>query len=381
MSEPDEIIMVMQQDTCGPMVGRAMELARLLGLLDSVAGGEAAVALVSGDAGVGKTRLVTELVGRARERGFCVLAGRCAELGDSVPYLPLADALRSVTGEAAARVAELVADRPVLGRLLPDHGPGTPTGGDGWELARQQLFGAVLGLLTELAETNPVLLVLEDLHWADRSTRDLVTFLSRVLHRERVAVLGSYRTDDLHRRHPLRPVVAELLRLPHVTPVDLGPLDPASLAAHIATVAELSGRRGVLDATRADQDRGPGRGQRLLRRGAAGRVRGRRGAAGRPGRGPHDPGGAAVGRRPAGAARRRGQRPPGGRRAGHGRVGTVGSGVRGGHPRGGGPPVAGPRRPGRVHVPARAAQGGDLRRPAARRADQAARDAGQPAVR
>jgi DNA-binding CsgD family transcriptional regulator len=224
------------------MVGRARELARLLALLDSVAAGEAAVALVSGDAGVGKTRMVTELTGRARERGFTVLAGRCAELGDSVPYLPLADALRSVTGDASARVAGLVADRPVLGRLLPDHGPGIPASGDGRELAREQLFGAVLGLLTELAETSPVLLVLEDLHWADRSTRDLVTFLSRMLHRERVAVLGTYRTDDLHRRHPLRPVVAELLRLPHVTPVDLGPLEPVSLAAHVATLAELTGR-------------------------------------------------------------------------------------------------------------------------------------------
>ena len=232
----------MQQDTCGPMVGRARELSRLLALLDSVAAGEAAVALVSGDAGVGKTRLVTELAGQAGQRGFTVLAGRCAELGDSVPYLPLADALRSVTGSASARVASLVADRPVLGRLLPDHGPGIPASGDGRELARQQLFGAVLGLLTELAETSPVLLVLEDLHWADRSTRDLVTFLSRVLHRERVAVLGTYRTDDLHRRHPLRPLVGELLRLPHVTPVDLGPLETVSLAAHIATLAELTGR-------------------------------------------------------------------------------------------------------------------------------------------
>src|SRR5487761_1076964 len=232
----------MQQDGCGPMVGRALELARLMALLDSVAAEEAAVALVSGDAGVGKTRLVTELSGQARKRGFTVLAGRCAELGDSVPYLPLADALRSVTGSASARVASLVADRPVLGRLLPDHGPGIPASGDGRELARQQLFGAVLGLLTELAETSPVLLVLEDLHWADRSTRDLVTFLSRVLHRERVAVLGTYRTDDLHRRHPLRPLVGELLRLPHVTPVDLGPLETVSLAAHIATLAELTGR-------------------------------------------------------------------------------------------------------------------------------------------
>jgi len=245
MSVPDAILMGMDLDSCGRMVGRAGELARLLALLDSVATGEAAVALVSGDAGVGKTRLVTELMTRARERGFTVLAGRCAELGDSVPYLPLADALRSVVGGAAGTVAELVADRPVLGRLLPDHEAGIPASGDGRELARQQLFGAVLGLLSELAEASPVLLVLEDLHWADRSTRDLVTFLSRVLHRERVAVLGSYRTDDLHRRHPLRPVVAELLRLPNVTPVDLGPLEPAALAEHLSALAEASRRRAL----------------------------------------------------------------------------------------------------------------------------------------
>jgi DNA-binding NarL/FixJ family response regulator len=233
----------MQQDMCGRLVGRTGELARLLSLLDATVAGEAAVALVSGDAGVGKTRLVNELVSRAQDRGFTVLSGRCAELGDSVPYLPLADALRSVSGDAAATVAELVADRPVLGRLLPDHGPGIAERGDGRELARQQLFGAVLGLLSELAEASPLLLVLEDLHWADRSTRDLVTFLSRVLHRERVAVLGTYRTDDLHRRHPLRPVVAELLRLPNVTPVELGPLDAAALAEHLSALTGLSKRR------------------------------------------------------------------------------------------------------------------------------------------
>ena len=81
------------------------------------------------------------------------------------------------------------------------------------------MFGAVLGLLAELAAQAPVLLILEDLHWADASTRDLLTFLSRMLHRERVAIVGTYRTDDLHRRHPLRAVVADLLRLPSVTHV------------------------------------------------------------------------------------------------------------------------------------------------------------------
>jgi DNA-binding CsgD family transcriptional regulator len=96
------------------------------------------------------------------------------------------------------------------------------------------MFGAVLGLLAELATASPVLLVLEDLHWADASTRDLLTFLSRVLHRERIAILGTYRTDDLHRRHPLRPLVAELLRLPNVTSVELGPLDTSAMAEHLA---------------------------------------------------------------------------------------------------------------------------------------------------
>jgi DNA-binding CsgD family transcriptional regulator len=225
--------------TQGPLVGRASELGRLLARLDEAASGHAVVALVSGDAGVGKTRLAGELAQLARERGFTVLSGHCAELGDSVPYLPLADALRDATRAPSvmAPLLDALASRPVLGRLLPDQGSGEVLDGDGSGLARQQLFGAVLGLLGELADASPVLLVLEDLHWADRSTRDLLTFLSRVLHRERVAVVGTYRSDDLHRRHPLRPVIAELLRLPGVSLVELGPLDTSAMAEHLTALA------------------------------------------------------------------------------------------------------------------------------------------------
>ncbi|MGE5292569.1 MAG: ATP-binding protein [Micromonosporaceae bacterium] len=230
---------MLPQATQGRLVGRTIELRRLVARLDEAASGQAVVALVSGDAGVGKTRLVGELTFLAGERGFTVLSGRCAELGDSVPYLPLADALRGATQapSAVAPLLDALASRPVLGSLLPDRGTGEVFDRDGSGLARQQLFGAVLGLLAELAEANPVLLVLEDLHWADRSTRDLVTFLSRVLHRERVVVVGTYRSDDLHRRHPLRPVVAELLRLPGVSLIELGPLDPSALVEHLTALA------------------------------------------------------------------------------------------------------------------------------------------------
>src|SRR5580704_14196581 len=177
----------------GRLVGRDGELTRLLGLLDDASEGRPSHALISGDAGVGKTRLVAELATRAADRGFLVLSGRCAELGDSIPYLPLADALRegtSTPGAATEPLAAALAARPVLGRLLPDRDVVAQPGGEVSGLAQQQLFGAVLGLLTELADGHPVLLILEDLHWADRSTRDLVTFLSRVLHRERVAVVA-----------------------------------------------------------------------------------------------------------------------------------------------------------------------------------------------
>jgi DNA-binding CsgD family transcriptional regulator len=221
------------------LVGREAELRRLTELLNQAASGEPVVALISGDAGVGKTRLTAELAARAAAQNFTVLSGRCAELGDSIPYLPLADALRNATtGPAASRPLQAaLAARPVLGRLLPDLGGGAADGGEIPELAQQQLFGAVLGLLAETAAQQPVLLILEDMHWADRSSRDLLTFLSRVLHRERVAVAATYRTDDLHRSHPLRPVVGELQRLPSVTPIVLSPLPPEAMAEHLTALA------------------------------------------------------------------------------------------------------------------------------------------------
>ena len=234
-----------QDGSRSPLVGRSAELRRLTGLLDEAEAGQPVVVLISGDAGVGKTRLTTELGARAGQRGFTVLAGHCAELADTVPYLPLADALR--TAATGPGVRDAVAARPVLSRLLPDRQSAGPDGADLRGMAQQQLFGAVLGMLAELAGAAPVLLILEDLHWADRSTRDLVTFLSRVLHRERIALAVTYRTDDLHRRHPLRPVVAELQRLPSVTAIDLRPLSAAAMAEHLSALSGGSVTWPVLD--------------------------------------------------------------------------------------------------------------------------------------
>jgi DNA-binding CsgD family transcriptional regulator len=224
----------------GTLVGRSAELTRLVRVLEDAAGGTAGVALVGGDAGIGKTRLVSELVAEARTRGFNVLVGQCAELGDTLPYLPLADALRG----AEPGVREAAAAHPMLGQLLPGV-ESAPAAG----LTQQRLFGSLLGLLSEI---QPVLFVIEDLHWADRSTRDLLVFLSRMVQAERVCVAGTYRTDDLHRRHPLRSVLAELKRLPTVTNVELGPLTTHDMSDYVTTLGSLNPRELGLIVNRAD---------------------------------------------------------------------------------------------------------------------------------
>ncbi|MFI6559669.1 AAA family ATPase [Streptomyces sp. NPDC050534] len=213
-----------------PLVGRREDLARLADVLERARGGEAGAVLVAGDAGVGKTRLLDEVAGRAADAGMTVLTGHCVDLGDvGLPYLPFTEILGLLMGDE--RFAPVLAAHPVVDRLL---GSGTDAARDPG--GRLRLFEGMAGLLADVADTAPLLLVLEDLHWADQSSRDLLRFLlSRgVLQRpaggaptHRLAVLASYRADDLHRRHPLRPLLAELVRLPAVERLELRPLaDP-----------------------------------------------------------------------------------------------------------------------------------------------------------
>jgi DNA-binding CsgD family transcriptional regulator/tetratricopeptide (TPR) repeat protein len=218
-----------------PFIGRGDELARLTGVLERARDGEPRAVLVAGDAGVGKTRTLTEAAAHATAAGTTVLTGHCVDLGDvGLPYLPFTEIL----GAAAAddRLAPAFAAHPAVDRLTgsgPGHGGAPDPGG------RLRLFEGIAGLLADLADITPLLLVLEDLHWADQSSRDLLRFLlSRgVLQRpspggpaRRLAVFASYRADDLHRRHPLRPLLAELIRLPAVDRLELRPMADADVA-------------------------------------------------------------------------------------------------------------------------------------------------------
>jgi DNA-binding CsgD family transcriptional regulator len=246
--------------TGAPFVARAAELERLRLLTHEASAGGAAAVLLAGDAGVGKTCLIAEAARRAAEDGLVVLFGRCVDLGTgSLPYLPFAEALSQLvrageagtlaeTGAADPRLKRIVTaaqivrdaarERPGLARIAGAGGQASLERGPGdTGLDRLALFEAVSYVLGRIGdEVAPLLLVIEDLHWADASTRDLVRFLLARLGGDRLLVIASYRADDLHRRHPLRPLIGELLRLPQVERMDLAPFEAAELADFLTAV-------------------------------------------------------------------------------------------------------------------------------------------------
>jgi ATP/maltotriose-dependent transcriptional regulator MalT len=234
-----------------PLVARTVEIAQLRSALARADSGTACAVLVSGDAGVGKSRLLDELSHHATEQGTLVLSGRCLDVGETgLPYLPFAEVIAQL--QRVDQVA--VASRPAVARLLPGPAaaqpgpvqepiavtapPGRHHGQPERDLAQLQLFDALFALLGELAEQQCVLLIIEDLHWADPSTRDLLSFLLSRLRDQRLLIVASYRSDDLHRRHPLRRLLAELVRLPAVERLDLTPFNTADARAFVAALAE-----------------------------------------------------------------------------------------------------------------------------------------------
>jgi DNA-binding CsgD family transcriptional regulator/tetratricopeptide (TPR) repeat protein len=175
-------------------IGRERELGRLVGLLATAGGGTAVAAVVAGDTGVGKSRLLQEFERRAAEAGALVMRGACVNLsGGVIPYAPLADALRRFGRQHGAAEVERLGgeDYTELRQLLSGTGPavaGPPT----------LVFGAVLRLLDRIGEHQPLVLLFEDLHWADPSTVDLLTYLTRAMSTERVLVVGSAASDEPH---------------------------------------------------------------------------------------------------------------------------------------------------------------------------------------
>jgi DNA-binding CsgD family transcriptional regulator len=218
--------------TSNHFVGRLRELGELEHASQEAAEGQPGLVLLGGESGVGKTRLVTEFERQLADRPVLVLRGEAVEQADGeLPYAPLIGALRPLVRQRDGALGELPeSSRDQLSTLLPGlaNGERLPSRDDD-PSAQLRLFEALLDLVDVVSESCPLVLILEDMHWADRSTRGFITFLARSLRHERVLILFTYRTDEIHRRHALRPLLSELERLERSRRIELAPFDRAEL--------------------------------------------------------------------------------------------------------------------------------------------------------
>jgi class 3 adenylate cyclase len=223
------------------MVGREAELSTLEDALLSALRGDGGVVIAGGEAGMGKTRLVTELAARARRLGCVVFSGACSEAELSLPYLPFLEAIGNYLAtidphELAGRLGPAGEE---LAQLFPQLGRPASGSTDAAQ-AKMRLFESVLLLLADAARSRALLLVIEDLQWADAATRELLDYATRRLRSTNVLVVATYRTDEIHRRHALLPTIQAWRRNGQVEMVELKPLDAAQVADMVRAIFEES---------------------------------------------------------------------------------------------------------------------------------------------
>ena len=257
------------------IIGRAPELAELEAAFLEAVEARPSIAFVAGESGVGKTRLVTELARKVKEDDGRVLCGDCVELGEGeLPYAPLVAALRPLVRDKDPVLEELAPQaRAELATLLPElgPGPGPERTEDGAGTAQRRLFEALLTLLERLGRDTPVLLTLEDIHWADRSTRAFLAFVARAMSTERVLAVCTYRSDEMHRRHPLRPLLAEMERDPRSRRIEIARLSREELKGQLEDILDAPPDAGLVERLYARSEGNPLFAEELLAAGGDGR--------------------------------------------------------------------------------------------------------------
>jgi class 3 adenylate cyclase/tetratricopeptide (TPR) repeat protein len=232
--------MAVERALCPALVGREGELTILEDALLDAHRGEGQMVILAGEAGLGKTRLASELQKRAAGGGTIVMRGSCSEADLSLPYLPFLEAIGNYLSNADLdRLrARLGTAGHELGQLFPQLRPdgSSADGGDPSGQGKLRLFEGMISLFRDAATEHGLLLVLEDLHWADASTRELLDYMTRRLSHTRMLILATYRSDELDRKHPLLPLVQGWKRGNLVTLVDLHPLEAAGLADMVRAI-------------------------------------------------------------------------------------------------------------------------------------------------
>ena len=225
---------------CSVLVQRDDQLARLEDALLEARRGHGRLVVLAGEAGIGKTRLATELAGQARRLGSSVFWGGCSEAELSLPYLPFVEAIGNhlADSDVAALTERLGPSGRELSQLFPQFGDGPTRAATDPGHAKLRLFEAIVALITAAAEDGALLLVVEDVHWADDSSRELLDHIARRLAGMRALILVTYRSDELHRRHPFVPTLRDWRRSDLADVVELDPLPQAGIAEMFAAITE-----------------------------------------------------------------------------------------------------------------------------------------------
>jgi DNA-binding NarL/FixJ family response regulator len=266
------------------LIGRERELDVIERALEDAQAGRSRTVLVGGEAGIGKSRVLTAALERARADGAVVLLGGCIGLAEgSLPFAPIVEALRpyireleglatdgapspdGVPRQALSAVAAglgMLTEFPVAASAGAEMRP---------EWARSRMYEAFLDLLRRLAVDGPVVLAIEDLHWADDSTRELLAFLVRNAQAERLLLLITFRSDELTRRHPLLFWLAEADRQPGVERIELRRLDRADVARQLNSILGHSAGPGLIASVFDRSEGNPFFAEELIAAGVEGR--------------------------------------------------------------------------------------------------------------
>ena len=220
------------------LVRREDQLAALEDALLEARRGTGRLVVLAGEAGIGKTRLASELIRQARRLGSAVLTGACSEAELSLPYLPFVEAIGNylATEDIDALAERLGPTRAELSQLFPQFGARGPETPSDAGQAKLRLFEAIVSLLAIPAADRTMLLVIEDVHWADDSSRELLDHLARRLVGMRALVLVTYRSDEMHRRHPFVPTVRAWRRSGLAEVIELEPLPEDGVAEMITAI-------------------------------------------------------------------------------------------------------------------------------------------------